>query len=93
MTHYKPESPVQRITRMEWYFDILLRHPTREIRNDPTLSGMRTELATYYENGQWLADYTLDELGMLPPDLKRGVLSQDGLYDLLRRLDHGEEWP
>ncbi len=25
----------------------------------------------------------LDELGLLPEDLKRGVLSQDGLYDLL----------
>ena len=28
-----------------------------------------------------------DEAGQLPPDLKRGVLPQDGVYDLLKR--HG----
>ena len=28
-------------------------------------------------------DYEADERGELPPDLKRGVLSQDALYDLL----------
>jgi len=35
------------------------------------------------DSGQWLADYELDEAGGLPPDLKRGVLSEDGLYNLL----------
>ena len=42
-------------------------------------------LRDYYENGVWLADYERDERGELPPGLKRGVLSQDGLYDLLRQ--------
>lgn len=41
-------------------------------------------LTEYYEGGQWLRDYELDEAGKLPPGLKRGVLSEDGLYDLLR---------
>ena len=40
-------------------------------------------LARYLDSGLWLKDYQLDELGLLPKDLKRGVLSQDGLYDLL----------
>ena len=40
-------------------------------------------LSAYYSGGQWLADYEADERGELPRDLKRGVLSQDGLYDLL----------
>ena len=40
-------------------------------------------LNTYYTSGQWREDYEADERGELPPDLKRGVLSQDGLYDLL----------
>ena len=35
---------------------------------------------------QLLEDYEMDEQGMLPPDLKRGVLSQDGIYNLLERL-------
>ena len=45
------------------------------------------ELIRYYENGQWRADYQLDEEGGLPTGLKRGVLSQDGLYDLLSGLE------
>ena len=39
-------------------------------------------LAQYQESKSWLEDYEADERGELPPDLKRGVLSQDGLSDL-----------
>ena len=42
------------------------------------------QLDAYYSSGQWLEDYEADERGELPPDLKRGVLSQDALYDLLQ---------
>lgn len=42
-------------------------------------------LSGYMSSGEWLRDYEADEAGLLPPDLKRGVLSQDGLYDLLCR--------
>ena len=31
----------------------------------------------------WFADYDADRAGLLPPDLKRGVLSEDAVYDLL----------
>lgn len=44
----------------------------------PLLSG----LETYYET-DWRADFEADERGELPADLKRGVLSEDGLYNLL----------
>ena len=40
-------------------------------------------LDAYYTSGAWREDYEADERGELPPDLKRGVLSQDALYDLL----------
>ena len=40
-------------------------------------------LNAYYMSGEWREDYEADERGELPPDLKRGVLSQDALYDLL----------
>ena len=42
-----------------------------------------TELLEYYFGGQWLADYMADERGELPQNLKWGVLSQDGLWNLL----------
>ena len=44
-------------------------------------------LEAYYTSGAWREDYEADERGELPPDLKRGVLSQDALYDLLEELD------
>ena len=44
------------------------------------------ELIAYYDGGDWLADYDDDCTGKLPQDLKRGVLSQDAVYDLLTEL-------
>ena len=43
-------------------------------------------LTEYQESGQWLKDFEADERGELPPymDLRRGVLSEDGLDNLLR---------
>lgn len=41
----------------------------------------------YYTSGQWQEDYEADERGELPPDLKRGVLSQDALYELLSECE------
>ena len=47
------------------------------------------ELEAYYTSPDWRADYAADESGQLPPDLPRGVRSQDGVWNLLteqRRL-------
>ena len=41
------------------------------------------ELAAYYDDDDWREDFEADEAGQLPRDLKRGVLSEDGLYDVL----------
>ena len=41
------------------------------------------ELAAYYEGESWREDFEADEAGELPLDLKRGVLSEDGIYDVL----------
>ena len=40
-------------------------------------------LLDYYGNGQWRADFEADEEGLLPAGLKRGVLSEDAVYDLI----------
>ncbi len=40
-------------------------------------------LIRYYDGGEWREDFEADESGLLAPGLKRGVLSEDGLYDLL----------
>ena len=37
----------------------------------------------YYGSEEWKQDYADDEAGLLPADLKRGVLSEDGIWNLL----------
>ena len=44
------------------------------------------ELESYYTSPEWQEDYAADEAGLLPEGLKRGVLSQDGISDLLDRF-------
>lgn len=41
------------------------------------------ELSSYYGSEQWRKDFQDDEAGRLPADLKRGVLSEDAVYNLL----------
>ena len=65
---------IERITYMEALYDRAIK--TGEIS---------PALLAYYESGQWLQDYEADEQGQLPPTLKRGVLSQDGLWELLQK--------
>ena len=42
------------------------------------------QLADYYGSTLWMKDYEDDEAGKLPKDLKRGVLSEDLVYDLIQ---------
>lgn len=76
---------IARVERMERRFDALsaaLRSP--DALASPTVREDFAALSAYL-SGAWLADYELDRCGQLPPTLKRGVLSQDALYDLLCR--------
>jgi len=71
---------IERVEKFERLFD--------EATASPDPETLRT-LDAYYTSGAWLEDYEADERGELPPDLKRGVLSQDALYDLLERAGDG----
>ena len=41
------------------------------------------QLEQYLQSDLWKQDYEDDEKGLLPHDLKRGVLSEDGIYNAL----------
>jgi hypothetical protein len=43
------------------------------------------KLSDYYGSKQWRKDLESDEQGLFPDDLKRGVLSEDGIYNMLER--------
>ncbi|MBR5099841.1 MAG: DUF4298 domain-containing protein [Bacteroidales bacterium] len=40
-------------------------------------------LTDYLDSGAWREDFEADEAGLVPVELKRGVLSEDALYNLL----------
>ena len=84
------QAAVCRVTEMERHLDALQKaadETPMELKNNAQLCAMLRQLTDYYENGQWLRDYTLDEQGLLPADLKRGVLSEDAVYNLLAQID------
>ena len=43
------------------------------------------KLEAYYTSQQWKDDLAMDEQEILPENLKRGVLSQDGIWNMLER--------
>lgn len=45
------------------------------------------DLLEWYQSDQWMEAYELDENGQLPASLKRGCLSQDGIYNLLEEMN------
>ena len=48
-------------------------------------------LGAYYGSELWFYDLDCDRAGLLPAELKRGVLSEDEAYDLLSDWDALEE--
>ena len=50
------------------------------------------KLEEYYTSQQWKDDFAMDEAGELPDKLKRGVLSEDGIYNLLERNKEMMDW-
>lgn len=86
MASVVPMQTEERIRVLESYLDALLGADPAQVREDPELCRMLAVLEDYYTGGQWLQDYTQDEQGLLSSDLKRGILSQDTLYDLLTVL-------
>ena len=74
------EETIKRIEEMEALFDFLLSVPKSERGK---FKKERDILVTYYESPLWRKDFELDEKGLLPCSLKRGVLSEDGIYNFI----------
>ena len=51
--------------------------------NADRLQSLISELKAYYTSDEWKRDFAADEAGLLPKKLPRGVLSEDGIYNLL----------
>lgn len=77
---------IDRITHMESLFDKseeVVERLESALEDFSEIAPDIAELKAYYTSSQWRKDFEADEAGKLPPDLKRGVLSEDGLWNLL----------
>lgn len=82
------ESRIERIRRMEAILDEANQAIDEYHKALDRLNSMQKkirQLEAYYTKGQWLKDYEYDEKGKLPADLKRGVLSQDAVFNMLEK--------
>ena len=79
---------IKRVMYMESVFDEVQNALAEGVDIEDALLQEKIEiLIQYYESEQWKNDYSADERGELPADLKRGVLSEDGVYNLLNDID------
>ena len=79
-------NQLERIRYMEQLFDFVIearKNQTISQDNKARIRKATRILAEYYESKEWKQDFADDEAGLLPKDLKRGVLSEDGLWNLL----------
>ena len=86
MTEAELAEAMERVRMMEKLYDCLLdalKSGPERIESDEALKNVAGVLADYLDSGTWMHDYQMDEEGLIPKEIKRGVLSQDGLYDLL----------
>ena len=77
---------ISRVEQMEAYYDQLCETLGEEMdfsQLEQEYQEKLSFLTEYYEGGQWLKDYEADEQGLIPTDIKRGILAQDTLYDFL----------
>ena len=84
-TDFIREEQIRRIA----YHEALLQNMERELSKsgaqqaEAALQESAEKLAEYYGSDDWKLDFADDEAGRLPKDLKRGVLSEDGIYNVL----------
>ena len=88
------QDAVERIQEMEEILDRASKIMTdleSNIAEFESLQSEIKELEKYYTGNKWKSDFKLDEDGKLPQDLKRGVLSEDGICDQLERYKELKE--
>ena len=83
-------TQIERIGRMEQILDETAeaaKNLSAALERFLALKEDVSELEAYYTGPQWRQDYEDDCAGRLPEGLKRGVLSEDAVYDLLSEME------
>ena len=77
---------IERIERMEQNLERVnhaLRVLNEALYEYESVQEALHELDTYYGSDTWKQDFSDDEQGRLPQNLKRGVLSEDAIWNVL----------
>ena len=84
-------NQIERISKYEEIFDEALRilecAKGGNLKDLKEYEGKLEELTAYYESSSWLKDFDDSNKGKIPENLKCGVLSEDGVYNLLTEID------
>ena len=86
LTTMDTDQQIKRISLMEQRFarvEASLKTLREAIVQYETIKPDIEALDSYYGSDLWRLDFDADEAGKLPKDLPRGVLSEDGLWNLL----------
>lgn len=82
------KTVIERIEKMETILDTANEKLDDLEKAIAALEDYQTEiqkLEAYYISAEWKKDFALDESGKLPAGLRRGVLSEDGIHNMLER--------
>ncbi len=80
------EERIERIKKMEEKLDNVqpkLNSFEESLNNIKNVIQDVKILSEYYSSKEWKEDFQADEDGKIPKDIKRGVLGEDTLYNLL----------
>ena len=87
------EERIERIKKMEEKLDNVTPkvNAFKESLNNLNSAFEDIKVLSDYYKKEWKEDYEADEQGKIPKEVKRGVLSQDTLFDLLSKLNEMEK--
>ena len=84
--NFEKMKQIERIQHMEKLLDFIIEARKEQHANQEKSARIQEAiriLAEYYGSDDWKRDFADDEAGLLPKELKRGVLSEDGIWNIL----------
>ena len=84
--NFEKMKQIERIQYMEQLLDFIIEARKEQHANQEKSARIQEAiriLAEYYGSDDWKRDFADDEAGLLPKELKRGVLSEDGIWNVL----------
>ena len=82
------ENVPEHIRQMEAIYERLQQRANnieKSIDEYIQLQSEMKKLEEYYTSQQWKEDFAMDERGEFPRNIQRGILSEDGIYNLLEQ--------